>query len=95
VQQLRPKTICFTHFGTGSEAVLDRAAGDLRRWDSILRPLVEQGVTDDELLAALEPDVGEPPGTDSFVSSATELSSTRNSMLGYARYYRKQIEARG
>jgi glyoxylase-like metal-dependent hydrolase (beta-lactamase superfamily II) len=95
VQQLRPKTICFTHFGTGSEAVLDEAASDLRRWDAILRPLVERGATDDEMLAALEPGVGEPPGTDAFVASATELSSTRNSMLGYARYYRKQIEARG
>ncbi len=94
VQQLRPKTVCFTHYGPGSESVLDRAAGDLRAWDAVLRPLVERGAGEDELIAALEPAVGEPPGSPGYVSAATELSSTRNSMLGFLRYYRKQIEAR-
>ncbi len=93
VQALRPKTVCFTHFGPGTEAVLDRAAADLRRWDSVLKPLVERDASSEELLAALEPTVGEPPGTEAFRSSATELSSTRNSMLGFLRYYRKQREA--
>lgn len=95
VQSLRPQTICFTHFGPGNESVLDRAAADLRAWDTVLRPLVDAGAEEDALLAALEPEVGDPPGSDSFRSSATELSSTRNSMLGYLRYYRKQREARG
>ena len=95
VQALRPKTVCFTHFGPGEEAVLDRAAADLRRWDAVLRPLVEQEASEDELMAALEPDVGEPPGSSGFRAAATELSSTRNSMLGFLRYYTKQREAAG
>jgi glyoxylase-like metal-dependent hydrolase (beta-lactamase superfamily II) len=95
VQKLKPKTVCFTHYGPGAESVLDRAAGDLRAWDGILRPLVERGADEDELIAALEPTVGEPPGSVAYVSAATELSSTRNSMLGYLRYYRKQLEAKG
>jgi glyoxylase-like metal-dependent hydrolase (beta-lactamase superfamily II) len=94
VQNLRPRTICFTHFGPAREAVLDQAASDLRSWDKLLRPLAERGADEDELIAALEPAVGQPPGDAAFRESATELSSTRNSMLGYLRYYRKQIEAR-
>ena len=93
VARLRPETVCFTHFGPGSEAVLDRAAQDLRAWDRILRPLVERGAAEDELLAALEPAVGNPPGGPGFSSAASELSSTRNSMLGFLRYYRKRLEA--
>jgi glyoxylase-like metal-dependent hydrolase (beta-lactamase superfamily II) len=93
VARLRPETVCFTHFGPGSEAVLDRAAQDLRAWDRILRPLVERGADEDELLAALEPAVGNPPGGPGFSSAASELSSTRNSMLGFLRYYRKRLEA--
>jgi glyoxylase-like metal-dependent hydrolase (beta-lactamase superfamily II) len=93
VQALRPKTVCFTHFGPGAESMLDRAAQDLRAWDAVLRPLVDRDATEDEMLAALEPTVGEPPGDATFRSSATELSSTRNSMLGFLRYYRKQRES--
>jgi len=93
VQALRPKTVCFTHFGPGAESMLDRAAQDLRAWDAVLRPLVERDATEAEMLAALEPTVGEPPGDTAFRSSATELSSTRNSMLGFLRYYRKRREA--
>lgn len=95
VQNLKPKIVCFTHYGPGAESVLDQAATDLRAWDAILRPLVERGADEDELIAALEPTVGEPPGSPDYVSAATELSSTRNSMLGYLRYYRKQFEAKG
>lgn len=95
VQELKPSTICFTHFGPGSESVLDRAAADLREWDRILRPLVEAGADEDAMLRALEPAVGGPPGDGAFAAAATELSSTRNSMLGFLRYYRKQMEARG
>lgn len=93
VQALRPKTVLFTHFGPGAESVLDKAAQDLKAWDKLLRPLVERGAADDELLAALDPAVGQPPGDEQFRASATELSSTRNSMLGYVRYYRKRLEA--
>lgn len=93
VQKLRPSTVCFTHFGPGSESVLDRAARDLRAWDEILRPLVERGAEEDELMSALEPKVGEPPGDARFRDSASDLSSTRNSMLGFVRYYRKRVEA--
>ncbi|MEX0875247.1 MAG: MBL fold metallo-hydrolase [Actinomycetota bacterium] len=92
VQKLKPQTICFTHFGTARESALDKAASDLRKWDSILRPLVLREAGEDEILAALEPAVGDPPGDESFAGAATELSSTRNSMLGYLRYYRKQAE---
>lgn len=95
VQELKPSTICFTHFGPGSESVLDRAAADLREWDRILRPLVEAGADEDAMLRALEPAVGGPPGDGAFAAAATELSSTRNSMLGFLRYYRKQMETRG
>lgn len=94
VQKLRPSTVCFTHFGPAAESVLDRAARDLREWDTLLRPLVERGAEEDELLAALEPQVGEPPGDRSFRASAADLSSTRNSMLGFLRYYRKRAEER-
>lgn len=95
VKGLRPSTVCFTHYGPGAESMLDKAAGDLRAWDAILRPLVERGADEDELIAALEPAVGDPPGSREYVAAATELSATRNSMLGYLRYYRKQAEARG
>ncbi len=92
VQALRPSTVLFTHFGPGTESVLDEAAQDLKTWDALLRPLVERGAGDEELLGALEPEVGHPPGDARFRASATELSSTRNSMLGFVRYYRKQLE---
>jgi glyoxylase-like metal-dependent hydrolase (beta-lactamase superfamily II) len=92
VQALRPKTVLFTHFGPGAESVLDKAAHDLRSWDTLIRPLVERGASEDEIMAVLAPTVGEPPGERAFIDSATELSSTRNSMLGYLRYYRKKLE---
>ena len=41
--------------------------------------------------ASLEPVVGQPPGDATFVNAATELSSTRNSVLGYLRYYTKRV----
>lgn len=92
VQRLRPSTVCFTHFGPGSEKVLEQAAADLRRWDDVLRPLAKAGASEDEMLRAIEPVVGDPPGDDDFAKAATELSSTRNSLLGYARYYSKLFE---
>jgi glyoxylase-like metal-dependent hydrolase (beta-lactamase superfamily II) len=93
LQKLRPSTICFTHFGPTQESALEEAVRDLREWDATLRPLVIQGAEEDELLRAIEPSVGEPPGTDSFVRSATDLSSTRNSLLGFLRYYRKTLSS--
>jgi glyoxylase-like metal-dependent hydrolase (beta-lactamase superfamily II) len=92
VQGLRPSTICFAHFGPAEESFLERSASDLRRWDAVLRPLAENGASEDEMVSAVESHVGEPPGTRSFVDAATELSSTRNSVLGYARYYTKRAE---
>lgn len=92
VRRLRPSTICFTHFGPAREAVLEQAAHDLRRWDSLLRPLAKAGASEEEMLAAIEPTVGQPPGAEAFVRAATELSSTRNSLLGYVRYYTKLFE---
>lgn len=91
VQQLKPASICFTHFGPQHESALEEAASDLREWDALLRPLVLRGADEEELIAALEPRVGEPPGAPSFVAAAVELSSNRNSMLGFLRYYRKTI----
>jgi glyoxylase-like metal-dependent hydrolase (beta-lactamase superfamily II) len=91
VQKLKPKTICFTHFGPGQESVLEQAAADLRTWDATLRPLVLRGAEEAELLATLQPAVGEPPGDAAFVHAATELSSTRNSLLGFLRYYTKRV----
>jgi glyoxylase-like metal-dependent hydrolase (beta-lactamase superfamily II) len=91
VQKLRPQTICFTHYGTAQESALEEAARDLREWDSTLRPLVLRGADEEELLAVLEPSVGEPPGAADYVKAATDLSSTRNSLLGYMRYYRKRV----
>ncbi len=91
VQKLKANTICFTHFGPANESALEEAAKDLREWDTLLRPLVLRGADEEELLSALEPEVGEPPGDPDFVSAAVELSSNRNSMLGYLRYYRKHI----
>jgi glyoxylase-like metal-dependent hydrolase (beta-lactamase superfamily II) len=91
VQQLKPELICFTHFGPANESALEEAAKDLREWDAMLRPLVLRGADEEELMAALEPNVGAPPGDPSFVHAATELSSNRNSMLGFLRYYRKTI----
>jgi glyoxylase-like metal-dependent hydrolase (beta-lactamase superfamily II) len=93
VQKLKPQTVCFTHFGTARESALEHAAADLRKWDEILRPLVLKEADEDELLAALEPAVGGPPGDEHFAGAASELSSTKNSMLGFLRYYRKQAEA--
>jgi glyoxylase-like metal-dependent hydrolase (beta-lactamase superfamily II) len=95
LQVLRPQTICFTHYGPAAESALEEAVQDLRTWDSTLRPLVMEGAEDDDLLAAIEPHVGEPPGSSAFVSAATELSSTRNSMLGFLRYYRKTLAPDG
>jgi glyoxylase-like metal-dependent hydrolase (beta-lactamase superfamily II) len=91
VQKLDAKTICFTHFGTANEKALEQAARDLREWDAKLRPLVLRGASEDELLAKLDPVVGNPPGDPTFVNAATELSSTRNSLLGYLRYYQKRV----
>ena len=91
VQDLKPELICFTHFGPQNESALEEAAEDLREWDAVLRPLVLRGADEEELLAALEPNVGSPPGDPSFVRAAADLSSTRNSMLGYLRYYRKHV----
>lgn len=91
VQQLKPKTICFTHYGPARESALEEAVRDLRRWDDTLRPLALEGADEDTLLHAIEPDVGEPPGTGAFVHAASELSSTRNSLLGFVRYYSKTI----
>jgi glyoxylase-like metal-dependent hydrolase (beta-lactamase superfamily II) len=91
VQRLKPKTICFTHYGPARESALEEAVRDLREWDATLRPLVVRGAEEDELLRAIEPAVGEPPGTDTFVRAATDLSSTRNSLLGFLRYYRKTL----
>jgi glyoxylase-like metal-dependent hydrolase (beta-lactamase superfamily II) len=91
VQQLKPQRICFTHFGIAQESALEEAARDLREWDEKLRPMVLRGADEEELLAAIEPSVGEPPGEESFVKAATDLSSTRNSMLGYLRYYTKHV----
>lgn len=89
VQGLRPSTVCFTHFGPAREAVLERAAADLRKWDALLRPLAQAHASEDEMLAAVEHVTGQPPGDKGFVDAATELSSTRNSVLGYKRYYEK------
>ncbi len=91
VQALRPELICFTHFGPANESALEEAAKDLREWDGLLRPLVLRGADEEELIAALEPNVGEPPGDPSFVRAAVELSSNRNSLLGFLRYYRKNV----
>jgi glyoxylase-like metal-dependent hydrolase (beta-lactamase superfamily II) len=93
VKGLRPSTICFTHYGPANESALDEAAQDLRQWDATLRPLVLKGASEEELLAAIEPDVGEPPGSPGFVRAATDLSSTRNSLLGFVRYYSKTIQS--
>jgi glyoxylase-like metal-dependent hydrolase (beta-lactamase superfamily II) len=93
VQKLKARTICLTHFGPRNESALEEAARDLREWDALLRPLVESGASEDELAQALEPRVGQPPGDESFVEAATELSSTRNSLLGFLRYYMKAAEA--
>jgi glyoxylase-like metal-dependent hydrolase (beta-lactamase superfamily II) len=93
VQNLKARTICFTHYGPRRESALEDAARDLREWDGILRPLVAAGAEEDELVAALEPKVGEPPGDPSYVRAATELSATRNSLLGFVRYYEKAADA--
>jgi glyoxylase-like metal-dependent hydrolase (beta-lactamase superfamily II) len=91
VQKLKPSMICFTHFGPANESALEEAARDLREWDETLRPLVLRGADDVELIAAIEPAVGAPPGDPDFVAAAVELSSNRNSVLGYLRYYRKNV----
>jgi glyoxylase-like metal-dependent hydrolase (beta-lactamase superfamily II) len=91
VQQLKPTAICFTHFGVAQESALEEAAKDLREWDTTLRPLVLRGADEEELLAAIEPAVGRPPGDEAFAHAASELSSTRNSLLGYLRYYQKKV----
>jgi glyoxylase-like metal-dependent hydrolase (beta-lactamase superfamily II) len=90
VKKLKAKAICFTHYGTTNESALDKAASDLREWDSILRPLVLRGADEEECLAALD-HVGQPPGDPDYVGAAAALSGTRNSLLGYLRYYRKHV----
>jgi glyoxylase-like metal-dependent hydrolase (beta-lactamase superfamily II) len=92
VQKLRPSTICFTHFGPAREALLEQAAVDLRDWDRVLKPLAERGASEEEMVSAIESHVGDPQGDPEFVAAATELSSNRNSVLGYARYYTKRAE---
>jgi glyoxylase-like metal-dependent hydrolase (beta-lactamase superfamily II) len=94
VQALRPSTICFTHYGPGRESVLDQAATHLRKWDAMLRPLSERGASPEQMLAAIGPQAGEPPGDPRFVAAAAELSSNLNSVLGYVRYYAKRAEAK-
>jgi glyoxylase-like metal-dependent hydrolase (beta-lactamase superfamily II) len=95
VQKLRPSTICFTHYGPAREAFLETAATDLRDWDHVLRPLAERGASEEEMVSAIESHVGSPPpGDPDFIAAATELSSNRNSVLGYARYYTKAGEAK-
>jgi glyoxylase-like metal-dependent hydrolase (beta-lactamase superfamily II) len=91
VQKLKPKLICFTHYGPARESALEEAAKDLREWDELLRPMVLRGADEEELLSAIDPVVGNPPGTEDFAHAATELSSTRNSLLGYLRYYTKRV----
>ena len=91
VQHLKPTSICFTHFGPSNESALEEAAKDLREWDAVLRPLVIAGAGEDELVSAVEPLTGAPPGDPSFVAAAVELSSNRNSALGFERYYRKHV----
>ena len=91
VQKLKPTPICFTHYGPTHESALEEAAKDLREWDDLLRPLVLRGADEEELLAAIDPVVGAPPGNEEFAHAATELSSTRNSLLGYLRYYQKRV----
>lgn len=91
VKELRAETICFTHFGPGPEAMLDRAAQDLRRWDEVLRPLAARGAELDELVAAVDAVSGPPPGDAAYQDAAQTLSSNENSVLGYARYYRKHV----
>lgn len=91
VSKLQAETICFTHYGPTREAALEHAAADLRAWDAVLRPLVLRGASDDEMIDALTPVVGEIPGEPAFAKAATELSSNVNSMLGYVRYYTKHV----
>jgi glyoxylase-like metal-dependent hydrolase (beta-lactamase superfamily II) len=93
VQKLRPSMICFTHYGPAREAFLETAAADLRDWDHVLRPLAERGASEEEMVSAIESHLGgPPPGDPNFMAAATELSSNRNSVLGYARYYTKAAE---
>jgi len=91
IKELKADAICFTHFGPASEPALDRAAQDLRTWDSILRPLALGGASDEECLAALDHHVPSFPGDDGYREKARALSGARNSMLGYLRYYRKTL----
>ncbi len=91
VKRLRASAICFTHYGPAREPALDRAAQDLRRWDTVLRPKVLAGAEEDELLQVIRPVAGDPPGRDEFREAASTLSSTENSVLGYLRYYRKRV----
>ncbi len=91
LQKLKPQSICFTHYGITEERALGNAAQDLREWDTVLRPLVLRGAEEDELLAAIEPLTGSPPGDPQFAQAASELSSNRNSLLGYLRYYQKNV----
>jgi len=91
VKKLKANTICFTHYGPTHEAALEEAARDLREWDATLRPLVLAGAEEDELLRAIEPQVGIVPGDAAFSHAASELSSNMNSVLGFLRYYRKNV----
>lgn len=91
LQQLKPKTICFTHYGVTQERALSEAVKDLREWDATLRPLVLAEAGEEEMLAAIDHDVGEAPGLPAFAQATRELSSNRNSLLGFVRYYRKTL----
>lgn len=89
VKELRAETICFTHFGPGREGLLDKAAQDLRRWDTKLRPLVERDASLDELTESIGELTGRPPGEEEYRKAADTLSSNENSVQGFVRYYRK------
>lgn len=91
IKALNAEAICFTHYGPASEPALERAASDLRRWDSVLRPLVLSGAEDEEAIIALDHETLGIPGPSGYQDSATTLSSVRNSVLGYMRYYRKTL----
>ncbi len=91
LQDLKPSTICFTHYGVTQERALAEAVADLREWDTILRPLTLAEADEDEMLTAIDHAVGEAPGSEAFAAATRELSSNRNSLLGFVRYYRKTL----
>jgi glyoxylase-like metal-dependent hydrolase (beta-lactamase superfamily II) len=91
LQALKPSTICFTHYGVTQERALEEAVTDLREWDEILRPMTLAEADEDEMLTAIDHAVGEAPGSAAFAAATRDLSSNRNSLLGFVRYYRKTL----